>query len=113
VPTFKAVVDRSVPLALAVLPGALAALAPLPLLAVALTAGAAVGGAYGAARVLPDVPVRACWILGLVTLLAAWGSLAVLGLWPPATAPPPVALGLWAGSLAVGATVARAWLRRD
>jgi hypothetical protein len=112
VPSFQAVGDRLVPLGVAALPGALALLAPLPLLAVALTAGVAAGGAYGAARFLPGVSVRACWVFGVVTLVAAWGSLAVLGLWPPVTAPPPVALGLWAGSLAAGVTVARAWLRR-
>lgn len=111
-PTFQAVVDRLVPLALAALPGALAVLAPVPVVAVALTAGVAIGGSYGAARFLPDVPVRGVWIFGVVTLVLAWGSLAVLGLWPPANAPPPMALGLWAGSLAIGATVARAWLRR-
>jgi hypothetical protein len=112
VPTFAAVVDRVLPVALAVLPGALAALAPVPLVAVAVTAGAAVGGAYGGARFLPGVPARAYWLLGLVTLAVSWGSLAVLGFWPPARAPGPVSTGLWAGSLAVGATAARAWLRR-
>jgi hypothetical protein len=112
VPTVRAVGDRFFPLAVAAFPGTLAVLFPVPLVALAATVGVAAGGAYGAARFMPEIPVRACWVFGVVTLVCAWGSLAVLGLWPPVTAPPPVALGLWAGSLAAGATVARAWLRR-
>jgi hypothetical protein len=111
-PTVRAVGDRFLPLAVATFPGALALLFPIPILAIAVTVGVSLGGAYGAARFLPEISVRTCWVSGVVTLVLAWGSLAVLGLWPPATAPPPVALGLWAGSLVAGATVARAWLRR-